>query len=191
MADQSRQDAAAEIQAARRLRGYRVREAGCKFKYLKLLAFALVILAGSGAGQAELPRVEEARDLLADARTAELRGLPLLLAFASSYCGYCEQVEEWFLVPLLLAGYEEDRILIRKVIVDSGSSLLDFEGDSIEGAQLATRYQVRMVPTLVFVDSRGRELAERLVGLTTVDFYGGYLESGIEAAEARLRETAD
>lgn len=164
-----------------------MREAGCKFKYLKLLAFALALLSGCGTGRADLPEVEEARDLRADARLAETRGLPLLLAFSATYCGYCEQVEEWFLVPLLLAGYDEERILIRKVIVDSGHSLRDFAGKSVEGAELASRYQVRMVPTLVFVDAQGRELAERLVGLTTVDFYGGYLENSIEAAEARLR----
>lgn len=165
-----------------------MREAGCKFKYLKLLAFALALLTGSASGQAELPRVEEARDLRADARMAETRGLPILLSFASSYCGYCEQVEEGFLVPMLLSGYDKDRILIRKVIVDSGSTLRDFDGAPTEGAQLATRYKVRMVPTLLFVDAQGRELAERLIGLTTVDFYGGYLENSIEAATARLRE---
>lgn len=163
-----------------------MREAGCKFKYLKLLAFALALLAGCSAGQADLPEVEEASDLRADARIAETRGLPILLAFSASYCGYCEQVEEWFLVPLLLAGYEENRILVRKVIVDNGHTLRDFDGSSVEGAALAARYQVRMVPTLVFVDARGGELAERLVGLTTVDFYGGYLESSIETATARL-----
>jgi thioredoxin-related protein len=164
-----------------------VREAGCKFKYLKLLAFALALLSGCGAGQAGLPEVAVASDLRADARSAETRGLPLLLAFSSSYCGYCEQVEESFLVPMLLSGYDEHRILIRKVLVDSGSSLRDFDGKSVEGAQLASRYQVRMVPTLLFVDAQGRELAERLVGLTTIDFYGGYLENSIEAAEEGLR----
>lgn len=164
-----------------------MREAGCKFKYLKLLAFALVLQGGCSAGQADPPEVEQARDLRADARNAESRGLPLLLAFSSSYCGYCEQVEESFLVPMLLSGYDDNRILIRKVMLDSGRSLRDFDGKSVEGAQLASRYQVSMVPTLLFVDAQGRELAERLVGLTTVDFYGGYLENSIEAAVERLR----
>ena len=45
-----------------------------------------------------------------------------------------------------------------------------------------------MTPTLLFVDSQGRELAERMVGVTTLEFYGGYLDQAIDASSDKLRE---
>ncbi|MFN2308992.1 MAG: thioredoxin family protein [Gammaproteobacteria bacterium] len=166
-----------------------MREAGCKFKYLKLLVFALAL--GGGPGRAELPRVAPAQDLHADARLAEARGLPILLAFTRHDCRYCTQVEADFLVPLLLNDYETNRVLIRTLLIDAGGELRDFDGTRVTPAALAERYGVRLAPTLIFVDAQGRELAERLVGLTTPDFYGGYLEAAIDAATAQLQAAPD
>jgi thioredoxin-related protein len=149
------------------------------------LAFTFLVLAGPG--QAAPPQVEEGEDLHADAQRAARQALPILLAFAADYCEYCTQLEEWFLVPMLISGDYEDKILIRKVRIDSSRRLVDFDGAATDSDQLASRYGVQMVPTLVFVDARGQELTERMVGLTTLDFYGGYLEQRIDAAVGRLR----
>ena len=162
-----------------------MREAGCKLKYLKVLAFTFTLVAGPG--WAALPEVQEGDDLHADAQRAAQEDLPILLAFAADYCEYCAQLEEWFLVPMLISGDYEDRILIRKVRIDSSRPLVDFDGTAIERDRLASRYGVQMVPTLVFVDAQGRELTERMVGLTTLDFYGGYLEQSIDAAVGQVR----
>ena len=162
-----------------------MREAGCKLKYLKVLAFSLLALAGPGL--AAPPQVEEGENLHADAERAARHELPILLAFAADYCDYCSQLEESFLVPMLISGDYENRILIRKVRIDSSRSLIDFDGATTDSDQLASRYGVQMVPTLVFVDARGQELTERLVGLTTLDFYGGYLEQRIDSAVGRVR----
>lgn len=165
-----------------------MREVGCKPKYLKVLAFALALplLVGAGAGPA--PRVEESRDLAADGRLARSQQLPILLAVMSNSCDYCEQLEEDFLKPMLISGYYQDRILIRKVIIDEGNRLTYFDGTSLDTDQLASRYRVRVVPTLLFLDSAGNELAERMVGINTPEMYGGYLDQNIDAALSRVRK---
>lgn len=184
-----------------------MREVGCKPRYLKVLVFALVIpllvWANIGADtRAEpevgagiepslnpgaAPHVEQSRDIRADARLAQTHKLPILLAFTADYCDYCKLLEEDFLVPMLISGHYKDKILIRKVVVDASYRLTDFDGTSTYTDQFARRYNVRLYPTLLFLDSRGNELAERMVGINTPEFYGGYLDQNIDAALSRVR----
>lgn len=175
-----------------------MRNSGGKFRYLKVLvlAFALAQAGTLGAGDAAAAApdaaavaVPHAQDLRADAHDARARGLPILLLFAAETCGYCIQVEEDYLQPLL-TGDGSERILIRKLHVRDTRTLTDFDGGAVEADELAARYRVDLVPTLVFVDAQGRELAERVVGLGTVDFYWGYLSRSIDTARAQVQAAA-
>lgn len=170
-----------------------MRESGCKLRYLKALAYALM-LGTAAMTAAETPSeatvVPEAVDLHADGRDAQSRGLPILLVFASETCSYCVQLENDYLKPLLASGEYADRLLIRKVHIRDTRTLTDFDGTAVEAGAVARRYGIDLVPTLVFVDAHGRELAERLVGIGSADFYWGYLLQGIDAASARLQVAA-
>lgn len=53
-------------------------------------------------------------------------------------------------------------------------------------AELAARLGVRVAPTVAFLGPDGSELAERLVGYSSPDFYGAYLERRIATARERL-----
>ena len=44
-----------------------------------------------------------------------------------------------------------------------------------------------LIPTLILVDHNGRKLTQRMVGLTTPELYGGYLDDAIDQAQARYR----
>lgn len=169
-----------------------MRKNGCKLRYLKVLAFTLALgtITVAYADARAAGDVPHAQDLHADARDAQARGLPILLVFASETCSYCIQVEEDYLKPMLASGEYADRIMIRKLHLRDTRTLTDFDGSAVEAGVLASRYGVDLVPTLVFVDAQGREIAERLVGLSTVDFYWGYLLQSIETAQARLRAAA-
>jgi len=164
-----------------------VREVRCKLKYLKVLVCALAWLMQPTLSAAAAPEVIEIHDLEADARTAGARSLPILLAFTSSTCGYCGQLEEWFLKPMLISGDYDDKVLIRKVRIDNDGVLVDFDGGRIDGGRLASRYQVTVVPTVLFLDPQGRELTDRMVGINTLEFYGGYLDQNIDTALSRVR----
>lgn len=165
-----------------------MREVGCKPKYLKVLAFALALPLLAGAEASPAPRVEESRDLVVDGRLAWSQQLPILLAVMSDSCDYCEQLEENFLKPMLISGYYQDRILIRKVIIGAGNRLTYFDGTSLDTDQLASRYRVWVVPTLLFLDSTGNELAERMIGINTPEMYGGYLDQNIDEALSKVRK---
>lgn len=53
-------------------------------------------------------------------------------------------------------------------------------------AALAAALGIRLAPTVVFLAPDGSELAERLIGYSSPDFYGAYLEQRLEQARARL-----
>jgi len=148
-----------------------------------LTAIIAVTAAGSFATGVPL-----ARDLTLAGRQAERACVPLLLEFAADDCEYCTLLEEEILNPTLLNRDYEQRVLMRKLVLDRSTRLHDFSGQSIDASVLASQYEVFVTPTLLFVDSKGRELAERMVGVTTLDFYGGYLDQALDVAQEKLRQ---
>ena len=143
----------------------------------------------AGILQADI-RVPVAEQLQEDGKRAIARQLPILLAFSADDCSYCELLEEDFLQPMLLSGEYQDRVIIRKLILDNGSYVMDFSGRQTEATRLSDHYRVFVTPTILFVDGHGRELAERMVGINTPELFGGYLDACIETALAGIRDPA-
>ncbi len=130
----------------------------------------------------------EAADLAALGEHSHAARLPILLAFVAADCGYCRVLEDEFLRPMMISGdYEGERVLIRTLHIDSYAQLADFAGARAGASEIASRYGVFVTPTLLFLDGGGRELAERMVGINTVDYFGAYLDRGIERSLKRLR----
>lgn len=127
-------------------------------------------------------------DLGREGRQAEEACVPLLLEFAAEYCEYCTLLEEEVLNPTLLNRDYDQRVLMRKLVIDRSGKLRDFNGTPVNATELANRYKVFVTPTLLFLDSQGRELAERMVGVMTLEFYGGYLDQAMDASTDKLRK---
>ncbi len=150
-----------------------------------LLGCGLFWLAASGLrAEVEIPL---ATDLQADGRQAREAQLPVLLTFSAIACEYCRQLEDEFLRPMLISGEYTDRILIRRLLLDNGSRVIDFAGERIATTQLSDRYKVYVTPTILFLDGNGNELAERMVGINTPEMYGGYLDNCIDTALYTIR----
>jgi len=134
--------------------------------------------------------VPVARNLQTDGQLAHDKQLPILLAFSAEECSYCELLEEEFLQPMLLGGEYRDKIIIRKLVLDNGSQLTDFSGQQVDASLLSDRYRVYVTPTMLFIDENGTELAERMVGINTLELFGGYLDDCIETAWLMIRNPA-
>jgi len=132
--------------------------------------------------------VRELRNLQLDAQRAERERIPILVAFFASWCEWCERVEQEFLRPMLLSGEYRHQVIIRKLETDGSHDLIGLDGQSITPGRLASRYRASLVPTLIFIDHQGNELAERMVGLTTPEMYGGYIDRAIEQSIERYRK---
>lgn len=132
------------------------------------------------------PEILLAKNLLEDAQTAAHEKLPLLLMFSADECPYCITVEEQFLKPMVISGDYRNKVLMRKVMLGAHPSGTDFDGQQLNADALAQRYNVFVTPTVVFVNDKGEEIAERLVGINTVDYYGAYLDQSIDAALSHM-----
>lgn len=150
---------------------------------LTLLLLAVTALPVAAAED----EVLEVTSLYRVGKQANIQQVPILLMFAADFCAYCERLEEDFLRPMLRSGDYTDRVLIRKLHIDSEEKIRDFKGDEISPVEIAEQYAVSVTPTVVFLDGDGVELAPKRVGLTTPDFYGGYLDDAINQALDILR----
>lgn len=108
--------------------------------------------------------------------------LPMLLTFVADYCHYCEIVKEEFLKPMLRSGDYGDRVLLRQLDITSGEEIMLVNGKKQYAGDFAEEHKVIVTPTVLFLDAEGTEISERLVGVTTVDYYGGFLDEGINAS---------
>lgn len=145
----------------------------------------IVAWAALSAGAAD--GVPYARDLRQD--MAQARGVqgPLLIAFVGEHCGYCERVLNEFLIPMSRNTDYKRKVVMRRVEIGSERPLRDFAGRKIDHDTLANQYGVHFVPTVALFDEQGRMLGKPLVGLTTVDYYGMYLDETIDKAVAQVR----
>ncbi len=152
----------------------------------RLIVIILMALAIAGPVSGDSDVIAPVADLRLEARIAKTGKLVLMLEFSSEYCEFCRKLEELFLVPMQRNADYDDKILIRTVSLDSHETLVDFNGLSMSTSEFASRYRVSLTPTLLFLDGDGVELSEKLVGIWSEDFYGGFIDSRIDEARKKL-----
>jgi thioredoxin-related protein len=151
--------------------------------YLAMFAFALNTPVISAASD-DSGELISASDLTRDARLVGMGERILMIEFSSEYCGYCRLLENEFLKPMAgNAGYSE-KVVIRYISLSDDDNLLDFNGKSISASEFASRYDVFVTPTLVFLNDRGEEVSDKLVGIWSVDFFGGFIDERIDSGLA-------
>lgn len=128
-------------------------------------------------------RLVQPASLKAAAQAAVRQGHPLVVMTTLEGCPYCDVVRDRFLQPALSTGR---LVAVQVDIRDRQTPLQDFAGNSRTGADMTREWRARFAPTVMFFDTQGRELAERLVGLPLIEFYDQYLWQRIEQAQARL-----
>jgi len=150
----------------------------------RLLVFVFLAVAIESAAQGEL---RMANDLHGLGRESGLRKIPVVLFFSSVHCEYCDLVRDEFLNYLSTDPAFMNKLLLREVRMDSIRPLLDFSRQSISHAAFTEQRAIELVPTIQFTDGVGDILVEDIVGVTTLGFYGAYLEQAIEQSLNILR----
>lgn len=131
--------------------------------------------------------VPYARNLQQDAKLAERKKGVVLVMFSGEYCGYCERVLNEFLIPMSRNPDYQNKLVMRRVDNTGLATLKNFDGKVEDHSTFSSEQGIRMVPTVVLFDKHGKQLGKPLVGLTTVDYYGYYLDQAIDAALAKVR----
>lgn len=127
-----------------------------------------------------LPLASSLPDEIAAAARA---GQPLLVMVSLDGCPYCRTVRDLYLVPLRA----QEGLPVVQVDMRSAQPALDAAGKARTHDQLVRGWRVDAAPTVLFLGPGGRELAPRLRGMSSADFYGAYLADHIEKARRALR----
>jgi thioredoxin-related protein len=141
---------------------------------------ALVVSNDAAAKDSALPVPTSLPDIAA---RAAAKGEPLVLLITLPGCPYCEMVRRSYLLP----GRKDDGLQAWQITVnDSAARLTGFDGKATSAAAQAQAWKATFTPTVLFFGPRGQELAERLVGVASQDFYGAYLDERLSSARKAL-----
>ena len=136
-----------------------------------------------------LPYVEikYATDFSHLAEVARSEGKIILLEVSASYCDYCDMLEEEFIKPMLRNDDYTADVLIRKIDMDSYYNISNFSGDDTTPDKFTRQLNVRLTPTLLFFDGNGNEVSPRILGINSIDLYGGYLDDALKTGLQKIR----
>lgn len=95
-------------------------------------------------------------------------------------------IRQNYLSPLTRMDDARHRAVVRELDITSTGSVKGFDGSSATQHAVARQYGIRVAPTVLFVDARGKLLAEPIVGGDVSGLYGGYLDNRLSEAAKRL-----
>ncbi|MCW8941792.1 MAG: thioredoxin fold domain-containing protein [Gammaproteobacteria bacterium] len=131
--------------------------------------------------------IQYATDFSELAQVARSEGKIIMLEVSASYCGYCELLEEEFIKPMLRNDYYSQIVLIRKIDLDSYQTITDFSGNKTTPDVFARNLNVKLTPTILFFDGSGNEVSQRILGINSLDLYGGYIEDGLNNGLRKIK----
>ncbi len=153
------------------------------FRLILVLLGTLLFLGASDTRNEHLITVTDFQSI---SRQMQDNDLVLMLEFSSDYCPYCIRLEEDYLKPMLRSTQYDDKVLIRRIDLGGYTKVVNFDGQLMSPSKFAAQYDAYLTPTLIFVNHRGEELAEQLVGLGTEGFFSAYIDQHIEQARSKL-----
>ena len=127
--------------------------------------------------------IPEAKSLQTEISTALKAGYPLLVFVSLDNCPFCKIAKNNYLIPLM----NEQPISLVQINFRYTSPVVDWQGKTRSQDQLIRAWNVKVAPTVLFLGKDGREIAPRLVGGSTSDFYGAYLQERVEQAIKALK----
>lgn len=156
---------------------------------MRLSLLCCTLLAASVVAAQPVTPLPAPSDLKGDGAEAERDGKPVILFFSFPGCQFCHVVRQNYLSPLLRTEDVRQRPIIRELDITSIVSVKGFDGSPSTHRTLAQQYGIRVAPTVLFVDARGRLLVQPIIGGDVSGMYGGYLDNGF--SEARKKLSAD
>ena len=157
------------------------------FSGMLLLMFVVTGCSDEPATPLTPPRlITLAESFTIDAKLSAEQHLPIVVFVSQRGCEFCAALRKHVLFPMIRSNELEGKGIIREVSLDDGFNVVDFGGETIAGADFAGRYAAYVTPTMLFLDSNGAEVAEKMVGIGNLEFYGFYLDAALKNARDML-----
>lgn len=156
-----------------------------RLKYQLSILYLFAILPATAAfanEESELAHVEiqSLTDFASTKEEALNSSKLIMLVMSATDCGYCKTLEEEIIKPMLRSGDYENNVLIHQLNIDDSYQLNDTDGKQLTPSEMASKYNVKVTPTLLFLDSKGNEVREKIVGIHLLDFFASYIDTAID-----------
>jgi len=155
--------------------------------------FALFLLMFMSVQQAVIAAgsdIPMASNLQKNAELAQQQAVPTIVFVSREACPYCRTLRDSILGPMYAAGKFEGRAVLVEVSLDRPEPLTGFDGQLITAKDWGQMYKAQITPTLLFLDSDGREIGKRRIGISNLEMYGSYLQKSLDEALAITRSRA-
>lgn len=127
-----------------------------------------------------------AKNLVDDGKIQLQTGRIILLYVYAPNCAYCKKLEKEVFFPLIRSGEYQDKIVLRKINWTSSTPIRDFSGGEILPSKFLEQYNIQITPTLLFLDAKGNQVIERILGYRGGEFFWYYFDVAINKANKRL-----
>lgn len=144
-----------------------------------ILSFSLSLQANSS-----LPKID---DFSVVSELSKLNNTVIVVLVEQTGCRYCEIVSEDFLYPFHKFGQYKDKAIFRRISLDRGEMIKDIDQAKLATDAFCEKYGANFTPTVLFLDSKGNSLTEKILGMSSQDYYGYNLEKAIEKAYNTMR----
>ena len=122
-------------------------------------------------------------DLQKTGATAAKHNVPIVIFATATWCNYCKKLEQNILYPLLQTTDMEKYGEFQQILLDKAHWMMkDFDGNDVEMKTYGPKLGVFVVPTTLFFDSKGNQIADPIIGLTLEEHYPSNLEKRINQA---------
>jgi thioredoxin-related protein len=157
---------------------------------LATVLISLLALVGTQSLFAAGVEIPPANNLSEIGRVSRQQDIPIIIFVSRDACPYCRTLRDTILRPMLTANKFEHRAILVELSLDRGEMLTGFENMQMTAAAFGELYQAEITPTLLFLDSNGREISKRIVGISNLEFYGHYLQKSNDEALLVIRSEA-
>ena len=114
----------------------------------------------------------------------------ILLYVSAPECPYCKKLEKEVLTPLTKSNDYTDKVILREITWRSSESIINFKGQADTPRNLLKSYDIKVTPTLLFLDAYGKELSPSIVGYSSNEFFWYYLDAAIRKSNIKLESTS-
>lgn len=111
-------------------------------------------------------------------------GVRHLVLFSVTHCPWCELVRDRHLRHRVGGHRGDIAIVVSEVMIDQDTPVIGLDGEPTTHRELARRLNVRLGPTVMAFDGRGRPVGEPLVGALLEDFYEVFVDRLVDEAVA-------
>ena len=155
--------------------------------YIRTALISLLVLIAQPplyAAEREIPSVNSFAEI---GNLSLQQGIPIVVFVSRDACPYCRTLRNQILKPMLAADKFAHRAILVEVSLDRVDPIAGFDKGQMTAKDFGEFYRAEITPTLLFLDSKGREIGKRLIGISNLELYGHYLQKSIDEALLAIR----